>query len=85
MNITLLENGLCGHAEMLKRKLSERISVDFASDGGLVVELLIDKDKGAECYEIAEREQGYVIVGGDSVSITASVNFYTAHFTRTGA
>lgn len=69
MNITLRENGLSAHAEMLKRKLTERISVDFVADGGLLVELWIDEEKGNECYEIERRENGYAIIGGDSLGL----------------
>lgn len=69
MNITLRENGLSAHAEMLKRKLTERISVDFVADGGLFVELWIDEEKGNECYEIERRENGYAIIGGDSLGL----------------
>ena len=45
MNVNLRCNGFLKHAELFKKAVSDRISVDFA-DGGITVDLLIDKTIG---------------------------------------
>ena len=69
MKINLKDCGFDNHSRVFKRKLSDRIPVEFCEDG-LSVELSIDKSiASAESYCICKNEDGFVIKGSDELGL----------------
>jgi len=69
MKLNIVSNGNEKHAELMLRKISERIPVEI-TDGGLAVSLRIDPSIGrAESYEISEKDGVYIINGSDSLGL----------------
>ena len=69
MKINLKDCGFDNHSRVFKRKLSDRIPVEFCEDG-LSVELSIDKSiASAESYCICKNEDGFVVKGSDELGL----------------
>ena len=83
MKITIISNGNDRHAELMLRKIGERIPIEMG--GGLSVELNIDPSVGAaESYEISESGGAYKIIGSDTLGLYYGIGkfLHTARWTE---
>lgn len=73
MKIQLIANGFDKHAELLRRKIGERIPAEFGEEGVRVV-LSVDPTRGsAESYEIVSAEGGFDIIGTDGLGLSHGI------------
>ncbi len=69
MKIAINSNGLNSHEEILKTRLFERIGAEF-SEGGLIINLLIDATLGSkESFIIREDNGTFSVIGSDSLGL----------------
>lgn len=69
MQIRVKDNGFLQHAEILKRHIQDRITVDYC-DKGMVIELTVNQEiKEKESYQIYEMSEGWSIVGSDELGL----------------
>lgn len=62
------ENGFERHGMLLRKKISERIQVEFTE--GMSIELSVDEQLGeAESYQICEEKEGFQITGADEAGL----------------
>ena len=73
MTIYIESNGYDRQAELLLRKISERISTE-PGDDALTITLLVDPSRGAaESYEIVAEDGGYQIIGTDGLGLSHGI------------
>lgn len=86
MNIQIRDNGYTKQATLLKKKIEDRISVNFEADG-LVIELQMDKTIGAEeSYHIEFENQTWKITGTDELGLYHGIGkfLHTATWSEDG-
>lgn len=85
MNLQITANGYDRHAELLQRKISERIPAQF-DEMGMRIELSVDATIGAgESYEIISVVGGYRIIGTDELGLSHGIGkfLHTAKWSET--
>jgi len=84
MNIRLIINGYDKQAELLRRKISERIPAEFTVTGRLSIALTVDPAIGApESYEIRAEGDVYTVTGTDELGLYHGIGkfLHTAKWT----
>lgn len=71
MNIVLHDNGYGKHAQLLKRKITERIPAEFTEKGSLTISLFVHSALAApESYQITTDSDGMVrVTGSDALGL----------------
>lgn len=84
MKLRIVDNGNTAHAELMLRKLSERLPVEPSEDG-LTVVLRVDPAlAAAESYRISRENGGFAVTGSDSLGLYYGVGrlLHTAVYTE---
>ena len=86
MKLLIIDNGNTAHAELMLRKITERVEVTPVG-GGLSVTLKVDGSIGVkESYRIVKENGGYTVTGSDALGLYYGVGrfLHTAIWTEDG-